>query len=141
MSALRRDGSEFPVELSVSPLKTGEAVTFCGFVTDITERKEAEIKLKAQLSRLNLLHRIVRAIGERQDLASIFQVIIRSLEDDLPIDFGCVCLYDPDEEVLTVTSVGVRSADAGYGTGLDRAGPRRHRPKRPGPLRSRPFGL
>jgi PAS domain S-box-containing protein len=111
MSALRRDGSEFPVELSVSPLKTGDAMTFCGFVTDITERKEAEIKLKAQLSRLNLLHRIVRAIGERQDLASIFQVIIRSLEDDLPIDFGCVCLYSPEEEVLTVTSVGVRSAD------------------------------
>ena len=111
MSALRRDGSEFPVELSVSPLKTGDVVTFCGFITDITERKEAEGKLQAQLSRLNLLHRITRAIGERQDLPSIFQVIIRSLEDNLPIDFGCVCLYDPTAEKLTVTSVGVRSAE------------------------------
>src|SRR5437867_2848521 len=111
MSALRRDGSEFPVELSVSPLKTGDVVTFCGFITDITERKEAEGKLQAQLSRLSLLHRITRAIGERQDLPSIFQVIIRSLEDNLPIDFGCVCLYDPTAEILTVTSVGVRSAE------------------------------
>jgi PAS domain S-box-containing protein len=109
MSALRRDGNEFPVELSVSPMKSGEVVTFCGFITDITERKEAEIKLQAQLSRLDLLHRITRAIGERQDLPSIFQVIIRSLEDNLPLDFGCVCLYDPTAQILTVTSVGVRS--------------------------------
>lgn len=41
-TALRRNGSEFPVELSVSPLKTGRTITFCGFVTDITERKQAE---------------------------------------------------------------------------------------------------
>ncbi len=109
MSALRRDGSEFPVELSVSPLKTGNVVTFCGFITDITERKQAEARLQAQLSRLELLSRITRAISERQDLPSIFQVIIRSLEDNLPIDFGCVCLYDPAAKVLTVTSVGVRS--------------------------------
>ena len=31
-----------------------------------------------------------RAPGPR----SIFQVVVRSLEDNLPIDFGCICLYD-----------------------------------------------
>ncbi len=41
ISALRRDGSEFAVELSISPMKTGDVITFCGFITDITERKEA----------------------------------------------------------------------------------------------------
>lgn len=78
-------------------------------ITDITERKQSEAKLQAQLSRLDLLHRITRAISERQDLPSIFQVIIRSLEDNLPIDFGCVCLYDPVSQILTVNRVGVKS--------------------------------
>jgi PAS domain S-box-containing protein len=49
MSALRRDGAEFPVELSIIPLKTGDVVTFCGFITDITERKESEARIRESL--------------------------------------------------------------------------------------------
>src|SRR2546426_1789073 len=105
----RADGSMIPVELTITQMPGAGAPMFTGFLRDITERKRAEQKLQAQLGRLDLLNRITRAIGERLDLQSIFQVVIRSLEDDLPIDFGCLCLYDPTDEVLTVTSVGVRS--------------------------------
>ena len=38
-----------------------------------------------------------------------FQVVIRSLEDHLALDFTCVCLYDQPTNKLTVSSVGVRS--------------------------------
>src|SRR6185312_16817058 len=31
------------------------------------------------------------------------------LEDNLPIDFGCICLYDPTDKFLTVTCVGTLS--------------------------------
>ncbi|MBA4055176.1 MAG: hypothetical protein C0490_10725 [Marivirga sp.] len=42
LTALRRNGVEFPVELSISILKANDMLTFCGFVTDITDRKKAE---------------------------------------------------------------------------------------------------
>jgi signal transduction histidine kinase/ActR/RegA family two-component response regulator len=70
----------------------------------------AQSRLHSQLGRLDLLHRITRAIGERQDPSSIFQVLLRYLEEELPIDFGCIALYDPDEaDAVCVTTVGARS--------------------------------
>lgn len=46
LSALHRNGKEFPVELSISRLKAGDNITFCGFITDTTERKRAEEEIK-----------------------------------------------------------------------------------------------
>ncbi|HSH16877.1 MAG TPA: ATP-binding protein, partial [Verrucomicrobiae bacterium] len=109
LSGLRADGTEFPIEASVSQVDAGGVHTSTIILRDITERREAEQKLHTQLARLDLLNRTTRAIGERQDLPSIFQVVIRSLEDHLPIDFGCVCLCDPTLESVTVTSVGLKS--------------------------------
>jgi len=76
---------------------------------EITQHKGTAQRLQTQLERLSLLDQITRAIGERQDVRSIFQVVIRSLEDSLPIDFGCVCLYDPHAAEVVVNCVGVRS--------------------------------
>jgi len=74
-------------------------------------RRTAQRRLQSQLERLKLLQQITHAIGERQDLASIFQVLIRTLEDQLPVDFGCVCRYDSVGNLLTVMSVGAGSRE------------------------------
>ncbi|MGQ0834708.1 MAG: ATP-binding protein [Gammaproteobacteria bacterium] len=66
-------------------------------------------RIQEQLNRLNLLQHITRGIGERHDLPSIFQVVLRSVEDHMPIDFAAVCRYDAETEALTVTTVGARS--------------------------------
>jgi hypothetical protein len=77
------------------------------------KRRGAERKLLTQIERLALLQQITRAIGERQDLQSIFQVVVRSVEQDLPTDFCCVCLYDEAGQVLTVKNIGVSSQALG----------------------------
>jgi PAS domain S-box-containing protein len=108
---VRKDGTSVDVSVTLSPLKDSEGniIGASKIARDITERKRAAAKLQAQFARLNLLNQITRAIGEHQDLQSIYQVVIRSLEDHLPIDFGCVCLYDSAANTLTVTRIGIKS--------------------------------
>jgi PAS domain S-box-containing protein len=109
LMGLRADGALVPLELSINRMPGAGPPTFAGFVREITDRKLGEAKVQAQLARLNLLHQITQAIGERQDIQSIFQVVIRTLEEHLPVDFCCICRYEPGENALTVTSVGLRS--------------------------------
>lgn len=118
---LRRHDGEYRWVLNAAIPRTAEG-GFAGLVgscIDITDRKQFEQKLESQLSRLDLLSRTTRAIGERQDLSSIFHVVVRCLEDSLPVDFGCVCLCNPSKESVTVSCVGNKSRSLAEELGLE----------------------
>ncbi len=53
---LRKDGSEFPVEISIAIWKTGEGTFFTCILRDITERKKALEKIREQASLLDKAH-------------------------------------------------------------------------------------
>jgi diguanylate cyclase (GGDEF)-like protein/PAS domain S-box-containing protein len=61
LSAMHRDGHEFPIELTVSPIRHGGGWIFSSFIRDLTERKQAEQAL-VQLRRRSEL--ILESVGE-----------------------------------------------------------------------------
>jgi protein-histidine pros-kinase len=64
LNARRQDGSEFPVEISLSPLETEEGTLVMSAIRDISERKQAERKFKDLLEAAPDAMVIVNRAGE-----------------------------------------------------------------------------
>lgn len=88
----RKDGSTFPMKLSVGEMKSGGQVFFTGFIRDLTEREESEARLQeiqselARLARLNELGEMASTLAHElnQPLAAIAnysQGCVRFLND------------------------------------------------------------
>ncbi len=68
--ALRRDQTEFPVEISISPMKEGDAYSFSAFIHDISSRKaaehqirEAQVKLAIARNEINIARNIQSSLS------------------------------------------------------------------------------
>jgi two-component system sensor kinase FixL len=59
----RKDGTVFPMDLSVSEVRLADRRTFAGFVRDITARKQAELRARQQQAEIAHLDR-VRTMGK-----------------------------------------------------------------------------
>ena len=64
--AKRRDGTEFPIELSVSPLKIGDAYIFSSFIHDISARKATEQQIRQSQVNLAIAQNEIKIAQEIQ---------------------------------------------------------------------------
>jgi len=86
-------------ERTAELLASTEALT-----AENARRRLTERQLGSQLERMDLLDHITRAIGERQDLRSIFQVVIRNVEENLPAERCWIGLEGTDMRGLAFGS-------------------------------------
>jgi|tagenome__1003787_1003787.scaffolds.fasta_scaffold20975972_3 two-component system sensor kinase FixL len=79
VTGLRRDGSVFPMELSVGEMRSGDRVFYTGFINDVTERQETQSRLQelqadlAHMSRLTAMGEMASTLAHElnQPLAAI----------------------------------------------------------------------
>jgi len=66
LQGLRKDGTEFPIELSVAVWQTAAGPHFSGIIRDITQRKRAEEELKSSYEQLRVLSMRLETLREHE---------------------------------------------------------------------------
>lgn len=122
VTALRRNGEHFPMELSVSEMVSGGQCHFIGMVRDVTERKQAEQKIAYQahhdyltglpnralfLDRLEHACSAARRNGSRGALLFLDLDGFKQVNDSLGHEVGDLLLKEVAKRLLAVT----RAAD------------------------------
>ncbi|MEZ5662430.1 MAG: histidine kinase dimerization/phosphoacceptor domain -containing protein [Burkholderiaceae bacterium] len=88
LSGRRKDGSEFPVEIGINPVETGEGTMILSVIVDLSERKQAEKRIQDALSQKDLLLKEVhhRVKNNLQIIHSLLDLQVLQLTDGHIID-------------------------------------------------------
>ncbi len=90
---LKKDGSEFPLELALGTWKANGETFFSGILRDIGERKRAEQRLRAQYA-------TSRVLSEAATLKEATSEILRTICETLGWDLGLLWTVDRQSNVL-----------------------------------------
>jgi diguanylate cyclase (GGDEF)-like protein/PAS domain S-box-containing protein len=107
LEAIRSDGTEFPIELAITPIKSGATPLFTGFIRDITQRRESDAKIKRLNRVYAVLSGINAAIVHTRDRQELFREVCRIAIDSGRFRMVWFGLLDKEgQRVMPVASAG-----------------------------------
>jgi PAS domain S-box-containing protein len=103
LTALRRDGTEFPVELSITPGGQSKPPIFTGFIRDITDRRNAEQALTTRARQREAYGRLAQfALTARLD--ELFEHALEAVAGTLDVELCKVLELLPDRSGLRLVA-------------------------------------
>jgi PAS domain S-box-containing protein len=100
MSALRSDGTEFPVELAITKIEGAGPPLFTAHVREITERKAAQHALDERMRLLTLTAEVSRSLTRGDSLAVTLEGCAQALVSQLNGALARIWTYDDAEQLL-----------------------------------------
>jgi PAS domain S-box-containing protein len=95
---LRRDGTEFPIELTLGRWVAETGDRYVGIIRDVSERHEAERYRVAQLG-------VARALAESRDVADAPERVLRAFGEALDWPLGALWLVGDHDEALSLAAI------------------------------------
>jgi PAS domain S-box-containing protein len=101
--AVLSDGSECPVDVSISVLPIAEQWLYQAIVRDVSERRQIETALRHSVERLDELYRLAVVLGDRP--VELAEHVVRALSQLLDVPLATVERLDGDELVVVALLV------------------------------------
>ena len=122
MPAMRKDGSEFPVEIRVSrPLLPGPPI-FTGYLRDVTDRQRNEQALRTLAAEQAALRRVATVVAREAEPARVFEVVTEELGRLLGAQTSNMIRFEPDGGGVVAggwSTGGARNVPVGTRVALD----------------------
>jgi PAS domain S-box-containing protein len=115
LSAIRKSGEIFPVEVAIAPISSEGSAMFAGYMRDITERRQAEAALAERMSLASLTAAVGLALTQGTDSRAMLQQCAGALVQHLDGGLARIWTLNQQEPVLEL------QAGAGTHAALDGA--------------------
>ena len=94
LTGMRADGTQFPIELVVTPISGEAPPVFIGFLRDITERKRTREALKRRAAQFEAVAQVARTVTTNQNLEALLPLLVQIIGEQFGFYHAGIFLLD-----------------------------------------------